>query len=352
MLSVASAEVLHLLLLVGVPLQAERAAAVHEMTGLATDFCATEAPPASNAADTFLQTASRKLAAQELAIEADDADDEEGDEQVDNELAEYKKVKPKDFILREKRVFLRPKYKKHQWLSTTLQTGTKVLVDSKVKTVWTVNATSDGKGYVVQQEGNNYGLTPESDGKDPPLTLSPASCAGSGSQNKKCQFKMYRAQNGHDYKFLTRDKSRRQPHGMGCMAYSEVDDRIYLRSCWDEKCVWEFVEVTRTCTWDSPHSGAQQQPLCEDGTYSWNCMKDGHGQRAQCPPNLPKMCLAQTCGGGKDYCCETNCNNHVGLRTCMSEAQASPGVPGLKGPPGPPGDDGVVGAPGPPGPPR
>merc|ERR1719454_530137 len=72
------------------------------------------------------------------------------------------------------------------------------------------------------------------------------------------------------------------------------------------------------CPWATPHTGAANTVLCSDGTLvlNWQCVKGGHGQRVQCPRNLPVMCAQAACGGGRDYCCSTDCSNHSGQRAC------------------------------------
>ena len=60
--------------------------------------------------------------------------------------------------------------------------------------------------------------------------------------------------------------------------------------------------------------------LCEvDGTdyshESWKCCNDRKG-RAKCPLNHPYMCNSKTCAGGTAYCCEVDCKDFGGNRTC------------------------------------
>eukprot|EP00930_Biecheleria_cincta_P102304 TRINITY_DN939_c0_g1_i2.p1 TRINITY_DN939_c0_g1~~TRINITY_DN939_c0_g1_i2.p1 ORF type:complete len:489 (-),score=72.73 TRINITY_DN939_c0_g1_i2:659-2125(-) len=54
------------------------------------------------------------------------------------------------------------------------------------------------------------------------------------------------------------------------------------------------------CEWATPHTGGADTVLCSDGQYisDWRCVKGGHGQRVQCPINMPVMCAQATCGGG------------------------------------------------------
>ena len=75
---------------------------------------------------------------------------------------------------------------------------------------------------------------------------------------------------------------------------------------------------TEVCPWKNHHKESEQQAKCADGTFSWSCMKGGHGQRIKCPPSLPQMCDNLGCGGGKDYCCEKNCDGKGGPRPCPS----------------------------------
>jgi hypothetical protein len=56
--------------------------------------------------------------------------------------------------------------------------------------------------------------------------------------------------------------------------------------------------------------------LCQDGTQSWFCVRDGHGQRVKCPSSYPEMCASKNCGGGEDYCCEHSCSSKGGPRKC------------------------------------
>ncbi|CAK9079343.1 GTP-binding protein TypA/BipA-like [Durusdinium trenchii] len=77
-------------------------------------------------------------------------------------------------------------------------------------------------------------------------------------------------------------------------------------------------EQASACPFLTPHS-RPHQVLCEDGVYvkDYGCMKNGHGQRAKCPPNLPMMCAQQTCGPDKkDYCCKSSCKDFGGPREC------------------------------------
>eukprot|EP00930_Biecheleria_cincta_P014707 TRINITY_DN12536_c0_g1_i2.p1 TRINITY_DN12536_c0_g1~~TRINITY_DN12536_c0_g1_i2.p1 ORF type:complete len:425 (+),score=78.95 TRINITY_DN12536_c0_g1_i2:763-2037(+) len=76
------------------------------------------------------------------------------------------------------------------------------------------------------------------------------------------------------------------------------------------------------CTWNTPHTGAANTVLCADGAFvsDWQCVVGGHGQRVQCPRNLPVMCAFATCGGGKDYCCSVDCSER-GQRPCEAANQ-------------------------------
>jgi len=122
------------------------------------------------------------------------------------------------------------------------------------------------------------------------------------------------------------------------------------------------------CSFSTPHDQSELA-MCADGTFSWTCTKDGHGQRVKCPKNFPNMCASLSCGEGQDYCCENDCSNAGGLRPCTPPAPSmaptpvptpypgpvvigQPGPPGPKGPTGDKGDDAPPALPGPPGPPR
>jgi len=71
---------------------------------------------------------------------------------------------------------------------------------------------------------------------------------------------------------------------------------------------------TASCSWQHPHGGGMA--LCQDGTQSWFCVRDDHGQRVQCPSAYPEMCASKSCGGGMDYCCERSCHSKGGPRKC------------------------------------
>jgi len=79
------------------------------------------------------------------------------------------------------------------------------------------------------------------------------------------------------------------------------------------------------CTWLTPHNN-DERARCKDGSYRWQCVKGGHGQRIQCPRHLPEMCASKTCGGGEDYCCEPSCDNHGGPRPCAGTPPPTPAV--------------------------
>jgi len=75
------------------------------------------------------------------------------------------------------------------------------------------------------------------------------------------------------------------------------------------------------CPWLKSHNGTKA--LCADGSFSWSCVNGGHGQRVQCSQNLPVMCASKDCGGGKDYCCEKDCESKGGRRPCNKEEEAT-----------------------------
>merc|ERR550534_556756 len=57
----------------------------------------------------------------------------------------------------------------------------------------------------------------------------------------------------------------------------------------------------------------RQEPLCEDGSFEWDCIGKRHGHRLQCSSSHPKMCASQTCGGSKkNYCCEAKASDCPG----------------------------------------
>mmetsp|Transcript_20401 Transcript_20401/g.39857 ORF Transcript_20401/g.39857 Transcript_20401/m.39857 type:complete len:394 (+) Transcript_20401:36-1217(+) len=76
------------------------------------------------------------------------------------------------------------------------------------------------------------------------------------------------------------------------------------------------------CPWLKSHNGTKA--LCADGSFSWSCVNGGHGQRVQCSQNLPVMCASKDCGGGKDYCCEKDCESKGGPRPCNKAESAIP----------------------------
>jgi len=112
----------------------------------------------------------------------------------------------------------------------------------------------------------------------------------------------------------------------------------------DEKkesmCPWHMTEG-KGC-----HQHSIQKAKCADGNYTWDCIKGGHGERQQCPCNMPYMCNLNTCGSEKkEYCCETSCKDFGGIRDCDGKPEIEPtgepvmplpGPPGSPGPPRPP----------------
>jgi len=72
------------------------------------------------------------------------------------------------------------------------------------------------------------------------------------------------------------------------------------------------------CPWLTAHTEASPYAKCNDGSFSWTCVNGGRGQRIKCPPSHPQMCDNLGCGGGKDYCCEKNCDGKGGPRPCPS----------------------------------
>jgi len=65
--------------------------------------------------------------------------------------------------------------------------------------------------------------------------------------------------------------------------------------------------------------------LCTDGTEvdDYSCHKNGFGNRAKCPPDVPVMCNSQTCGkDGLDWCCQATCEALGGARKCNESAAA------------------------------
>jgi len=101
-----------------------------------------------------------------------------------------------------------------------------------------------------------------------------------------------------------------------------------------EKTEWKVVEggfqvehkevSASSCPWlDGPHKHSAKEPLCSEGVFSWECHAGGHGERIQCPADLPVMCEDKRCGGSSkiDHCCEPNesyCKQ--GPRKCHTEA--------------------------------
>ena len=48
---------------------------------------------------------------------------------------------------------------------------------------------------------------------------------------------------------------------------------------------------------------------------SWKCCNEHEG-RAKCPLNYPNMCNYKTCADNTAYCCEVDCKDFGGKRTC------------------------------------
>ncbi|KAK3259861.1 hypothetical protein CYMTET_31157 [Cymbomonas tetramitiformis] len=85
----------------------------------------------------------------------------------------------------------------------------------------------------------------------------------------------------------------------------------------------EYIFTTEECGWVN-HSGYRDELRCMDGHLcavwttdeSWSCCNE-HGGRYQCPPNYPFMCARDnTCAGGTDYCCESDCSKKGLNRPC------------------------------------
>jgi len=83
------------------------------------------------------------------------------------------------------------------------------------------------------------------------------------------------------------------------------------------KCPWHLSEGLGCA------QGARA-PLCADGTQSWSCNAEKRGPRIQCPCFLPLMCAEVACGGGEDYCCERDCSNLGGTRSCEGKQEEPP----------------------------
>jgi len=80
------------------------------------------------------------------------------------------------------------------------------------------------------------------------------------------------------------------------------------------------------CLWSRAHSQASKKPLCEDGTFTWDCVGERHGQRLQCPDIWPFMCSSMTCSSSKqNYCCEKDCSSKGGLRPANNCPLPTPG---------------------------
>ena len=75
-----------------------------------------------------------------------------------------------------------------------------------------------------------------------------------------------------------------------------------------------------SCEWKKCIDDESKAPRCEDGSHSWFCKRDGHIQRQRCPCFLPVMCAQKTdCGDGKDYCCQSSCEDRGGERPCPTQ---------------------------------
>eukprot|EP00439_Symbiodinium_sp_Y106_P012060 s2756_g1.t2 len=79
------------------------------------------------------------------------------------------------------------------------------------------------------------------------------------------------------------------------------------------------IDPEDSCSWLFGPSSADDQYGCGDGS---ECNTEGccstAGGLARCPPNLPRMCEAKTCGS--DYCCKTDCASHSGNRLCKQSS--------------------------------
>ncbi|CAK9091128.1 unnamed protein product [Durusdinium trenchii] len=79
------------------------------------------------------------------------------------------------------------------------------------------------------------------------------------------------------------------------------------------------VDPADSCSWLFGPSSEDGKYGCGDGS---ECDTEGccslSGGLARCPPDLPRMCVAQTCGG--DYCCKTDCTSFDGNRVCQQNA--------------------------------
>ena len=87
------------------------------------------------------------------------------------------------------------------------------------------------------------------------------------------------------------------------------------------------------CVYLKGNSGAVDILGCGDGTRcnatsdGWACC--GRYERTLCPVNMPQMCEATSCGDGH-HCCEQDCSDKGGNRTCHTPfppPSYPPGVP-------------------------
>lgn len=88
-------------------------------------------------------------------------------------------------------------------------------------------------------------------------------------------------------------------------------------------------EVEDACPWKVGVTYGKGIVMCADGTYvtNWKCVQGGHGQRYQCPPNLPNMCADLSCGDDQDHCCKKDCSKRGGNRPCPDpQPQQAPAV--------------------------
>jgi len=104
-----------------------------------------------------------------------------------------------------------------------------------------------------------------------------------------------------------------------CCEVNEVncESRGGLKSCPVPAPTTTTTSASTPCPWKTPHNAIEQMAKCNDGSFSWNCVQGGHGQRLQCPAIMPHMCADLGCGAdNQDHCCENNCESHGGIRSC------------------------------------
>jgi len=99
----------------------------------------------------------------------------------------------------------------------------------------------------------------------------------------------------------------------------------------ESMCPWHMTEG-KGC-----HQHSIQKAKCADGNYTWDCIKGGHGERQQCPCDMPYMCNLNACGSErKEYCCETSCKDFDGIRDCDGKPEIEPTGEPVMPLPGPP----------------